>query len=129
MTDTGTAVDSLGILEATLGLPEQVAAAMSAADGLDELPDKGGIENVVILGMGGSGVAGDVLVHAAGPFLPVPAVVVKSYVLPAFVSDASLVFAISMSGDTEETIEAASEAALQGAKMVVVSGGGHLSRL
>ena len=79
--------------------------------------------------MGGSGIAGDILIAAAGPFLPVPVVVCKSYTLPAFVGDASLVIAVSCSGNTEETLEAASEAALQGAKMVAVTGGGELAKL
>lgn len=121
--------DSLGMYEAAAGLPEQVAAAAEAASGVSGLPDRSAIENVVVLGMGGSGIAGDVLLHAAGPFMPVPVVVVKSYVLPAFVSDTTLVFAISFSGDTEETVEAASEAAVQGAHVVAVTRGGELGRL
>jgi glucose/mannose-6-phosphate isomerase len=45
------------------------------------------------------------------------------------VGDGTLVFAVSFSGNTEETVEATSEAAVQGAKVVVVSGGGELTRL
>jgi glucose/mannose-6-phosphate isomerase len=115
--------------EITAGLPEQVEAAVSASRGLDGLPSREGIENVVVLGMGGSGIAGDVLIAAAGPFMSVPVVVVKSYTLPAFVGEGSLVFAISFSGNTEETLEAASEAAVQGAKVVAVTSGGELGKL
>jgi len=79
--------------------------------------------------MGSSGTAGDVLVATAAPFMSVPVTVVKSYELPAFVGEGSLVFAISLSGNTEETIDAATDAAVQGAKVVVVSGGGQLSEL
>jgi glucose/mannose-6-phosphate isomerase len=79
--------------------------------------------------MGGSGIAGDIVAAVAGPFMPVPVVVAKSYELPAFVGEGTLVFAVSFSGDTEETVEATSEAAVQGAKVVVVSGGGELTRL
>jgi glucose/mannose-6-phosphate isomerase len=61
--------------------------------------------------------------------MPVPVVVAKSYELPAFVSDESLVFAVSYSGDTEETIEAVTEAAVQGAMVVAVTTGGELARL
>jgi glucose/mannose-6-phosphate isomerase len=43
------------------------------------------------------------MVAVAGPFMPVPIVVVKSYDLPDFVGPGSLVFALSFSGDTEET--------------------------
>jgi glucose/mannose-6-phosphate isomerase len=83
----------------------------------------------VVLGMGGSGIAGDILLAAAGPFMAVPVVVVKSYTLPAFVNDGSLVFAMSFSGNTEETIEAVSEAAIQGARIVAVTSGGELAKL
>lgn len=124
-----TPLDTQGILDATLALPEQVAEAMLAAHGLEGLPDHDAVENIVVLGMGGSAVAGDVMVAAAGPFLPVPAIAIRGYNLPAFVGDGSLVFAVSFSGDTEETVEAVTEAALAGAKVVAVTAGGELARL
>ena len=126
---TSTQLDSQRIWDFTAALPEQVDEAARNARGLDGLPEKESIEHVVVLGMGGSGVAGDILAAAAGPFMSVPVVVVKSYELPAFVGDGSLVLAISYSGNTEETLEAASEAAMQGAKMVAVTSGGELAKL
>jgi glucose/mannose-6-phosphate isomerase len=123
------ATDSQGMLAATLALPEQVVAAADRATGLDRLPAIDDVNAVVVLGMGGSGIAGDIVAAVAGPFMPVPVVVAKSYELPAFVGEGTLVFAVSFSGDTEETVEATSEAAVQGAKVVVVSGGGELTRL
>ncbi|MEY2467888.1 MAG: glucose/mannose-6-phosphate isomerase [Actinomycetota bacterium] len=121
------ALDSLGMWDAAAGLPEQVAdAAACVIENADGLPPHDDIENVVILGMGGSGIAGDILLASAAPFMAVPAVVVKSYTLPAFVNENSLVIAVSFSGDTEETIEAASEAVVAGAQLVVVSGPGQL---
>src|ERR1700676_4524784 len=118
MTDVPVAegvLDTLDMFEVTAGLPEQVAAAVGAAHGLDGLPEREYVENVVVLGMGGSGLAGDVMVAVAGPFVPVPITVVKSYDLPDFVGRGSLVFAISFSGDTEETVEGAGGAANPGA--------------
>src|SRR5437588_3435437 len=123
------ATDSQGMLAATLALPEQVSAAAERAIGLQGLPPIDDVNSVVVLGMGGSGIAGDIVAAVAGPFMPVPVVVAKSYELPAFVGEGTLVFAVSFSGDTEETVEATSEAAVQGAKVVVVSGGGELTRL
>jgi len=123
------ATDSQGMLTATLALPEQVAAAADRSKGLAGLPLIDDVNAVVVLGMGGSGVAGDIVASVAGPFMPVPVVVAKSYELPAFVGEGTLVFAVSFSGDTEETVEATSEAAVQGAKVVIVSGGGELTRL
>jgi glucose/mannose-6-phosphate isomerase len=122
-------LDSLGMFDLADGLPEQVETAVRAARHLDGLPDASEIEHVVVLGMGGSGMAGDVLLAAAAPLMPVPVVVVKSYECPAFVGDGTLVFAISASGNTEETVQAASDAAVAGARMVVVTGGGELAHL
>ncbi|HEV2369861.1 MAG TPA: bifunctional phosphoglucose/phosphomannose isomerase [Acidimicrobiales bacterium] len=120
-------LDTLEMLPITLGLPEQVERAVVAGRGLPKLPRRERIENVVVLGMGGSGVAGDLLLAVAAPFMPVPVVVVKGYTPPQFVDDSSLVFAVSFSGDTEETVEAATEAAVQGATVVAVTGGGELA--
>jgi glucose/mannose-6-phosphate isomerase len=122
-------LDSLGIFPVTAGLAEQVFDAAVRARGLSGLPDRERIENIVVLGMGGSGVAGDVMIAAAQPFLPVPVIVSKGYELPAFVGESSLVFAISFSGNTEETVEAASAAAVEGAHLVVITQGGELGRL
>jgi glucose/mannose-6-phosphate isomerase len=122
-------LDTEGMFGATAGLPEQVEQAAKAASGVGGLPEGSWVEQIVALGMGGSGIAGDVLAAVAGPFLPVPVTVVKSYECPSFVGEGSLVFAISASGDTEETLEAASVAALQGAKVIAVTSGGELARL
>lgn len=122
-------VDSVGIWEATAGLPEQVEKAAGAARGMEGLPERDEVENVVVVGMGGSGIAGDILLATAGAFMAVPAVTVKSYTLPAFVGDGTLVFAVSFSGDTEETVEATKEASAQGAKVVAVTSGGELGKL
>ena len=122
-------LDTEGMFDATAGLPEQVAAAADAARGLEHLPERESVEAVVVLGMGGSGIAGDILVASAAPFMAVPVVVVKSYELPHFVGEGCLVFAMSFSGNTEETLEAATEAAMQGARIVAVTSGGELAHL
>jgi glucose/mannose-6-phosphate isomerase len=114
--------------DSALALPEQLATAAETTE-WDGLPDKDDIENVVALGMGGSGIAGDLLAVVAGPFMPVPVVVTKGYEPPSFVGPATLCFAMSFSGDTEEIVEAAQTAALAGARMVVVARGGELARL
>jgi glucose/mannose-6-phosphate isomerase len=122
-------VDTQGMFEATAGLPEQIEAAVEAAAHLAGLPDGPSVEQVVVLGMGGSGIAGDVLHAIASPLLPVPVSVVKSYECPAFVGESSLVFAISCSGNTEETLQSATDAALQGARVVAITSGGELAHL
>src|SRR5436309_14825796 len=102
------AVDTLDQFAAVAGLPEQVAVALAALDGgVSGLPRREDIDHVVVLGMGGSGISGDVLAAVAAATCPVPIVPVKDYELPGFVGPRTMVFAVSCSGDTEETCEAA----------------------
>ena len=122
-------VDSLGMFALTAGLPEQAEAAANRARQVAVHIEAGAVEQVVVLGMGGSGITGDVVAAVSAPLLPVPVIVSKSYECPAFVGPQSLVFAVSASGNTEETVQAATDAAEAGARLVVVTGGGQLGRL
>lgn len=123
--------DTLRFLDAVAGLPEQLVAAHEAAYECDlaALPAADEIANVVVLGMGGSGIAGDVVAAAAGPEVGVPIVVSKGYECPSFVGARSLVFAVSYSGETEETLAATRDALSAGASVVAVSVGGALAAI
>jgi glucose/mannose-6-phosphate isomerase len=123
------APDSDGMWEVTAALPEQVEHAAATARALEGLPSGEGVTNIVALGMGGSGIGADVLLAIAAPQAQVPVVVIKDYDLPAFVGPDSLVFASSFSGDTEETLAAATAAAHRGARLIAVTSGGKLAAL
>jgi glucose/mannose-6-phosphate isomerase len=125
----GEVLDSLDMFGVTARFPEQVAEAAKVAQGIEGLPPANEVDNVLVLGMGGSGIAGDVLAAVGGPFVPVPIVVTKGYAPPSFVGPGTLCFAVSFSGNTEETLEAAQAAAAAGARMVVVTAGGELGAL
>jgi len=120
--------DSLGFLDAVAGLPEQLAAAHEAAAMVPAgaLPSVDAIQNIVVLGMGGSGISGDVVSAAFNDELPVPISVLKQIRTPAYVGPNTLAFAVSYSGDTEETISMARSAVERGAQLVAVSCGGEL---
>jgi glucose/mannose-6-phosphate isomerase len=123
--------DSLGFLDAVGGLPEQLAAAHEAAGAMDvdRFPRAGDVRNIVVLGMGGSGISGDVIAAVFNDELPVPVTVLKQYRVPAFVGPETLAFAVSYSGDTEETVSMATAALERGARFVAISCGGHLEQL
>jgi glucose/mannose-6-phosphate isomerase len=124
--------DSLGFLDAVGGLPEQLAAAHEAAGETihaRDLPDAESLRNIVVLGMGGSGVAGDLLAAVGNGTLPVPVTVLKQYRIPRFVGPGTLVFALSYSGSTEETLSMARGAVDAGAALVTISHGGPLGEL
>ncbi|ACU54680.1 Mannose-6-phosphate isomerase [Acidimicrobium ferrooxidans DSM 10331] len=122
-------MDELGMWDATLGLPEQMEAALGTVGRLCDLPAPDQVEHVVVLGMGGSGIAGDVAVATAAPYMPIPVVVVKGYELPSFVGPRSLAVALSFSGNTEETLEVLAGALDHGARAVAISAGGELARV
>lgn len=125
------AVDSLDMWGATAALPEQMEEAIdrTAAIDLDVIGRRGPFDSIVVCGMGGSGIAGDVLAALAWPRSKQPVQVVKGYNLPAWVGESTLVFAVSCSGDTEETVAAAEDARRRNAPVVAVSGPGALAAL
>jgi glucose/mannose-6-phosphate isomerase len=96
-------------------------AARSAAEAsLDGLTAGGRPRAIVVTGMGGSGVAGEVLAAVAGPGCPVQVTTVHDYRLPGWVGAADLVIAVSCSGATEETLSAAEEAVRRGCRLLAV---------
>ena len=122
--------DSLGFVDAVAGWPEQleVAHELAAEADLSSLPAAAAIDSIAVLGMGGSGIAGDVL-QAVGSALPVPVTVLKQYRTPAFIGPRTLVFALSYSGNTEETVSMTRGAFEAGAPVVTVTTGGALDEL
>ncbi len=84
---------------------------------------------VVIVGMGGSAIGGDLLRALAAPLATVPLLLHRDYGLPAYVGPPTPVFASSYSGDTEETLSAAMAAHRRGAPVIAVTTGGRLARL
>ncbi|HVM39647.1 MAG TPA: bifunctional phosphoglucose/phosphomannose isomerase [Acidimicrobiia bacterium] len=125
------AVDTLAFGDAVEGLPEQLADAHRLAGSIDpsSFPTADDVDHVVVLGMGGSGISGDVLAAVGNDTLPVPVTVVKQYGVPAFVGPRTLAFAVSYSGTTEETVSMARQAAERGARLVAVSTGGTLAEI
>jgi glucose/mannose-6-phosphate isomerase len=124
-------VDSLGFGDALATLPEQLATAHEAAGTIPaaSLPDAGDFDRIVTLGMGGSGISGNILQAVGTATLPLPVTVLKHYRTPAFVNERTLAFALSYSGDTEETVEMARGALGAGATLVAITRGGELARL
>src|SRR4051812_44268414 len=66
--------------------------------------------NVVVTGLGGSGIGGSIVQNYVFDKLKIPFIVNKDYFLPAFVNKKSLVIVCSYSGNTEETLMALQEA-------------------
>jgi glucose/mannose-6-phosphate isomerase len=82
--------------------------------------------HVVVAGMGGSAIGGDLLRALAARTAAVPVAVVRGYTLPAYVGEASVVIISSYSGYTEETLAAMDEALGRGATVACIASGGEV---
>jgi glucose/mannose-6-phosphate isomerase len=123
-------LDTLGIWEATAGLPEQVEQAWVAANRIlddTQLPGLDDVYSVAIVGMGSAGLAGSAAAAYAAPISDRPLWVGHQADLPGFVGPHTLFFAISHSGTTEETRAATHTAFERGAQVVLVGGSGRLA--
>jgi len=76
---------------------------------------------VVVLGMGGSGIAGDVVRALYADVVALPIVVNKGYAIPAFCGSRTLVLSASFSGETEETLAATQAAEARGCRVISLS--------
>jgi glucose/mannose-6-phosphate isomerase len=87
-----------------LSFPEQVRRGRERVQEISLPCASGAIDHVVLVGMGGSAIAGDLLAALVEPESAVPVSVVRSYGLPRYVDERTLVIVSSYSGNTEETL-------------------------
>jgi glucose/mannose-6-phosphate isomerase len=110
-------------------LSGQIETAWELVSDLSLPSDYADVENVVIVGMGGSAIGGSLVQAYALASCPVPVTVWRKYGIPGFVGPRSLVIAVSVSGNTEETLSAFQSAREAGARLFAISTGGELSHL
>jgi glucose/mannose-6-phosphate isomerase len=84
---------------------------------------------IVLCGLGGSAIGGDILRSYLAGELRIPFLVNRHYTLPGFVGPSSLVIISSYSGNTEETNSAHREALRRGAQLLCITSGGKTSAL
>lgn len=106
--------------------PNQLVDALAIGEKIVLNKDYTGIENIVVAGMGGSGIGANYVAAIVATELRLPFLVHKGYVLPAFVGEKSLVIASSYSGNTEETLMSITAAQAKGAKIICIASGGAL---
>ena len=109
--------------EIIYSLPDQISAAA------DFVPDysfrKGVYDKVLICGMGGSGISGDIL---AALYPQIQVISNKDYTIPGFIDKKTLAVLISYSGNTEETLSCYRHLSRRGIDMVLLSSNGKLMK-
>ena len=87
------------------------------------------VNQIVVCGMGGSQLGVDIIRHLFGQSVKCSLTQVRGYHLPKFVDSKTLVFLLSYSGNTEETLEASKSAVKAKSKIVVITSGGKLAAM
>lgn len=121
-------VDKSGMIDDICAMPEHLRDALWRAESaaIPELDTRAGM---LVCGMGGSAIGGDLLIAAYGDSLLRPLHVVRGYGLPSWATGDMAVLCSSYSGNTEETLACFDAAGAVGAPRVVATTGGKLAEL
>jgi glucose/mannose-6-phosphate isomerase len=121
-------LDPEGMGTLVAGFADQCRAAWRNVANFGVPPHYRQAEQLLILGMGGSAIGGDLLRTLVAAECPVPIVVSREYDVPAWVGAKTLAIACSHSGNTEETLDAFEQARVGGAMLLAITTGGELER-
>ncbi len=123
-------IDVSGMLSFLQRFPEDCLSAIQRANetplGTIETKE---ISNIIFAGVGGSSIGGKLIIDWLYPISKIPLMLSQNYHLPAFVNKTTLVFTISYSGNTEETLSLFSDAQEKGASSIVFTSGGVLGEV
>ncbi len=118
------------MLQLIKDFPQHIADSLKIAEGVakvwKDVPRP--VAQVVVTGLGGSGIGGTVAADLCAATAKVPIVVNKGYALPNWVGPNTLVVACSYSGNTEETLSALQQAVAAGCMVSAITSGGELKR-
>jgi glucose/mannose-6-phosphate isomerase len=119
-------LDQDGMLDRLHEFPDECGRALDMAKqfALPEIFREA--QRIVILGMGGSAIGGDLVASLAEAESPIPIQVYRGYHLPAYVDSRTLVVASSYSGNTEETLSCFDQSLTRGALNLAITTGGKL---
>ncbi|MEF8847879.1 MAG: bifunctional phosphoglucose/phosphomannose isomerase [Candidatus Thermoplasmatota archaeon] len=118
-------IDKSGILDDFERFPEQINESKEIVEKTD-LGRLYKIDNIVVTGVGVSAIAGDLLQSFLRGKLKIPVFVNRQYDLPKWTNKNTLIFSVSYSGDTEETLNAFQHAYQKKCKIIGISAGGRL---
>lgn len=111
------------------GFTRQLGDALRIGQAADMARQGSDIRNVLITGMGGSGIGANLVESVTFGRIPIPITVCKGYNIPQFVSPHTLFIACSYSGNTEETLAAVQKAILKRSHLICITSGGKMLEL
>jgi glucose/mannose-6-phosphate isomerase len=121
-------LDPTGMYTWMSEFPDQVRDAVAIGEKANVRLNVKGVDNIVLTGLGGSAIGGDLLRSYLSNELRIPFVVNRHYFLPAFVSKKTLVIVSSYSGNTEESNAAHADATKRKARVLCISTNGTVAK-
>ncbi|MEA2056791.1 MAG: SIS domain-containing protein [Patescibacteria group bacterium] len=121
-------IDQSNVLGSIEALADQIKHGWKEANAVQFTPSAD-IKNVVVTGMGGSGLGPDVARHLFKEKLVYPLEVINSYSLPGYVDQHTLVILSSYSGNTEEVLSCAQKAIEKDCQLMAITSGGKLQKI
>ena len=109
--------------------PMQVGEAYEISDSINPPSDFKSADKIIISGLGGSAIGGDLLRSYLWYNMKIPVYVNRTYSLPGFANENTLVIISSYSGNTEESIAAYEDAKTRNSKIACLTSGGDLLTL
>jgi len=120
-------LDSKNMLGSLELLGEQIKEVLDCAKKIKTFSVYKKVQNIVVLGMGGSTLGSHVIKSLFQNDLKIPMEIINGYHVPAYVNSKTLVLASSYSGTTEEAVMAMKEAQNKKAKIAIITSGGILA--
>jgi glucose/mannose-6-phosphate isomerase len=118
-------IDKSSMLDTLAQFPEQIKETVDIVNSI-ELPSIVKIDNIIVNGMGGSAISGDIIQQFFRDGLEIPIFASSEYDLPKWANKDTLLLSQSYSGNTEETLSTFKYASQKRCKIIGISSGGKL---
>ena len=123
-------IDTENMFDVLVNFHNQIKDAVEIARKVDVSGvNKEGIKNIVINGLGGSAIGGDLVRSYTSNEIKIPVNINRNYFLPSFVDSNTLIIISSYSGNTEETVSAYKDAVKKNCKIICISSGGTIEKI
>ena len=121
-------IDVSNMKDAIKSFPNQIRESFEIMQNWSLINKYDEIQMILVLGMGGSAIGGDLVKVIVQNNCSIPIIINRSYSIPEWVDDKTLILASSYSGNTEETLSAFKQCHKKKSPIIIISTGGIISK-